>query len=56
MVNFQKKIAKKVPKMAKIPNFFIDPTLACLTSIQFIGMHSPFKIGELQVHLWQKNP
>ena len=55
MAIFQPKMAQKWPVMAKIPNFFFDPILLCLTSIQLIGMHLFFYIKELRVDFLNKN-
>ena len=50
-----KKIAKKWPRMAKIPILHIDPKLSCLISIQLTGMGLFFKIKELRVDLLPKS-
>ena len=51
---FQPKMAQKWPVMAKIPNFFFDPILLCLTSIQLIGTRLFFAFKELRVVLLNK--
>ena len=54
MAIFQPKMAQKWPVMAKIPNFFFDPILLCLRSIQLIGTRLFFAIKELRVDLLTK--
>ena len=47
MTIFQSKMVEKLPLMAKISFFYIDPTLAGLMSVHLMGMHLSYKkIGD----------